>query len=122
MSPERMAGDALVGGKEAALGSLIARKYAQGDHLIDAGPEVGLFWASSIQHPSTLPVLSIQHARDVLAARGTERAGRIHFGDYALREPRDRWLPDDSLRASDLLPLGASIDEAIQHGFWRGST
>lgn len=39
----------------------------------------------------------------------------------SLRDPRDRWLPDDSLWASELLPLDVSIDEAIQHGFWRGA-
>jgi len=81
-------------GEELAL--LIARKYAEGDHLVDGGPDVGLFWASNIQDPSTLPVLSIQHARDVLAARGTEKGGRICFTDYALRGSSDRWLPQAS--------------------------
>lgn len=75
------------------LALLIARKYAEGDHLVDGGPDVGLFWASNIQDPSTLPVLSIQHARDVLAARGTEQRGRIHFTDYALQGSSDRWSP-----------------------------
>lgn len=40
----------------------IAARYEAGDHLVNAGPEIGLFWASNIQSVETLPKQGLEHA------------------------------------------------------------
>lgn len=71
----------------------------------------------------SLPGVSSSEEKAALQAiSAREPALEALIGDYVPRDPRDRWLPEDSMWASGLLPLGATIDEAIQHGFWRGAT
>lgn len=54
----------------------IAAKYSAGDHLIDAGPEVGVFWASNITSVDNLQPMPFAHAVQVLGeAQGLPAGG-----------------------------------------------
>jgi|TARA_X000001382_G_C3146399_1_gene171433 hypothetical protein len=46
---------------------LVADRYSKGDHLVDGGPEVGLFWASNISALGTHEVRPISEGLSILS-------------------------------------------------------
>lgn len=100
MSPERMAGELLAGGSGPFDEPVLVKLFKAAGSLPGASSAEGQKALQQIRarEPALEPLVA------------------------SIRDPRDRWLPEDSMWASELLPLGASIDEAIQHGSWRGAT
>ena len=50
-----------------SLALLVADRYSKGDHLVDGGPEVGLFWASNISALSTHAVRPVSEGLLILS-------------------------------------------------------
>ena len=52
----------------------LRQQYSTGNHIVDGGPEVGLFWASNIQSPSTLQPLPLSHGTEALGISSPSKA------------------------------------------------
>ena len=59
------AGSIPVGGQDLPMHQ-VQERYAQGDHLIDGGPGIGLFWATDVSALGTHRKLPIEHAYSVI--------------------------------------------------------
>ncbi len=57
-------------GQDAQLVDFVAREYARGNHLVDGGPEVGLFWATNISSIETHRPRPLQEGLQMLAKYG----------------------------------------------------
>jgi hypothetical protein len=44
----------------------VVNKYKMGDHLVDGGPGVGLFWASAVQDIRSLQPKPLEHAMQMI--------------------------------------------------------
>ena len=70
---QRMAGDAMpfamVDGKLVTLRDVAAR-YQAGDHIVNGGPEVGLFWADNIRASDPRYSLPVEHALRLVESVG----------------------------------------------------
>ena len=67
-TPEAMA---LVGDSPyVGLVEFVAREYERGNHLVDGGPEVGLFWATNISAIGTHQPRPLQQGLELLAKYG----------------------------------------------------
>lgn len=56
--------------QDAELVEFVAREYARGNHLVDAGPEIGLFWATNISSIETHRPRPLQEGLQMLAKYG----------------------------------------------------
>ena len=54
----------------ADLVEFVAKEYGRGNHLVDGGPEVGLFWATNISDVETHRPRPLQEGLQLLAKYG----------------------------------------------------
>ena len=67
-TPEAMA---LVGDSPyVGLVEFVVREYERGNHLVDGGPEVGLFWATNISDVDTHQPRPLQEGLELLTKYG----------------------------------------------------
>lgn len=57
-------------GQDAELVEFVAREYARGNHLVDGGPEIGLFWATDISGIETHRPRPFQEGWQMLSKYG----------------------------------------------------
>ena len=62
----------------------LRQQYSTGNHIVDGGPEVGLFWASNIQSPSTLQPLPLSHGTEALGISNPGQVSTAPAGTAAL--------------------------------------
>jgi hypothetical protein len=56
---------------ENVLTKSVVNKYQMGDHLVDGGPGVGLFWASAVQDIRSLQPKPLEHAMQMIQLDNT---------------------------------------------------
>ena len=66
--------------QDSQLVEFVAREYARGNHLVDAGPEIGLFWATNISSIETHRPRPVQEGLQMLAKYGGVASHR-HLAD-----------------------------------------
>jgi hypothetical protein len=63
---------------------IIESEYQAGNHLVNGGPDVGLFWASNIQDTSQAARKPIEHALAII--REYEGGMSKHFGEILAKK------------------------------------